>query len=114
MTLKPQVDQIDLAAQWPLSSRWYAVGRFNFSLRDSQALETVLGLEYNAGCWATRVVAQRLEAISGTPNTTVYFQLELNDLGSIGSNPIQLLRRTIPGYGKINELPNSGSLLTTQ
>ena len=114
LTLKPLVDQIDLAAQWPLSSRWYAVGRFNFSLRDSQALETVLGLEYNAGCWATRVVAQRLEAISGTPNTTVYFQLELNDLGSIGSNPIQLLRRTIPGYGKINELPNSGSLLTTQ
>ena len=78
LTLKPQVDQIDLAAQWPLSSRWYAVGRFNFSLRDSQALETVLGLEYNAGCWATRVVAQRLEAISGTAASSYYSGLRKN------------------------------------
>lgn len=112
LTLSPQVQQVDIAGQWPLSPRWYAVGRFNYSLRDQQPLETVAGVEYNAGCWAARVVAQRLEAISGTPNTTVYFQLELSDFGSVGSNPIQLLRRTIPGYGKINELPNSGSLLT--
>lgn len=114
LSLRPQVEQMDIAGQWPLSSRWYAVGRFNYSLRDHQPLETVAGLEYNAGCWAARIVAQRLEAISGTPNTSLFFQLELSDFGSIGSNPIQLLRRTIPGYGKINELPNSGSLLTTQ
>jgi len=57
---------------------------------------------------------QRLEAVSGSPNTTFYFQLELNDFGSIGSNPLGLLRRSIPGYGKTNELPNSGSLLSTQ
>ena len=116
LTLLPAVDQVDFAAQWPLSSRWYAVGRYNYSLRDSQPLETIAGLEYNAGCWAVRVVAQRLEAVStvADPNTSVFFQLELNDLGSIGSNPISLLRRTIPGYGKINELPTSGGLLNTQ
>lgn len=114
LTTTGQVDQIDIAGQWPISAKWYAVGRYNYSIKDDRPLETVAGFEYNAGCWSTRFVAQRLEAIAGSPNTTVFLQLELNDFGSIGSNPIQLLRRTIPGYGKSNELPHSGSLLTTE
>jgi LPS-assembly protein len=114
LTSASTVDQIDIAGQWPLSSKWYAVGRYNYSMRDKQMLESIAGIEYNAGCWAVRVVAQRLAAISGTPNTTTFFQLELNDFGSIGTNPIGLLRRSIPGYGKINELPDSGSLLNSQ
>lgn len=114
LTSRGIVDQIDIAGQWPISANWNIVGRYNYSLRDSQLLEAIGGVEYNAGCWAARVVAQRLEAVSGTPNTTVFFQLELTDFASIGSNPLGMLRRTIPGYGKTNELPNSGSLLTTQ
>ena len=106
--------QVDLAAQWPLGRRWYAVGRYNYSIRDKQLLEAVAGVEYNAGCWAARFVAQRLEAVAGSPNTTFFFQLELNDFASLGSNPVQLLRRSVPGYGKINEMPTSGSLLTSE
>jgi LPS-assembly protein len=113
LTTTSTVDQIDIAGQWPLSSKWYAVGRYNYSLRDKKTLESIAGVEYNAGCWAVRVVGQRLAAISGTPNDTLFFQLELNDFGSIGTNPIGLLRRSIPGYGKINELPDS-SLLNSQ
>ena len=32
----------------------------------------------------------------------IYVQLELNDLAGIGSNPLSLLTRSVPGYGKIN------------
>lgn len=110
---KPIVDQVDIAGQWPIAQRWYAVGRFNYSLRDSQLLEAISGIEYNADCWSVRVVGQRLAALSGSPHTTLFLQLELNDFGSIGSNPLSLLRRSIPGYGKTNELPDSGSLLST-
>ncbi len=111
----PTVDQIDISGQWPLSSRWNAVGRFNYSfLGGDQLLEAIGGIEYTAGCWAFRAVAQRLEAIAGSPNTTLFLQLELTDFGSAGSNPINLLRRSIPGYGKTNELATSSSLLTTQ
>lgn len=109
-----QVDQIDLATQWPLNGRWSAVGRYNYSIRDKQILEAVGGAEYNAGCWSARFVVQRLKAVAGTPNTTFFFQLELNDFASIGSNPLQLLRRSIPGYAKTNEMPNTGSLLTSE
>ena len=111
---KPIVDQVDIAGQWPMSQRWYAVGRFNYSLRDSQLLEAIGGIEYNADCWSVRVVGQRLAALSGSPNTSLFLQLELNDFGSIGSNPIGLLRRSIPGYGKTNEMPNDGSLNSFQ
>ncbi len=111
----PTVDQVDFAAQWPISGLWYGVGRYNYSLRDNKVLEAIAGVEYNAGCWATRVVAQRLGAISGNANTTLFFQLELSDFGSLGSNPIGLLRRSVPGYGKINELSGSESRpLSTQ
>jgi len=111
LTGSSTVDQIDIAGQWPLNSRWYVVGRYNYSLRDKKLLEAIGGFEYNAGCWATRLVAQQLEATTGSANTTVFFQLELNDLGSIGANPIGMLRRTIPGYGKTNELSNSRQLI---
>jgi len=119
-----QVNQIDITGQWPLTSRLYAVGRYNWSFLGKQTLsdpspggqllEAIAGFEYNAGCWAARVVGQRLAALSGSPNTTLFLQLELTDFGSVGSNPISLLRRSIPGYGKTNELNTYSSLLTTQ
>lgn len=104
------VDQVDIAGQWPISARWFGVGRYNYSLKDHQMLEAIAGLEYNADCWAVRGVVQRLEAIAGTPNTTFYLQLELNDFAGIGANPLSLLRRSIPGYGKTNELTSGSSL----
>ncbi|MDR0776627.1 MAG: LPS assembly protein LptD [Azonexus sp.] len=106
---RPLVEQVDIGGQWPITSRWYAVGRYNYSLRDSQLLEAIGGVEYNAGCWSLRVVGQRLAALSGAPNTSLFIQLELNDFASIGSNPLSLLRRSIAGYGKTNELPTGGS-----
>lgn len=112
--LTGKIDQVDIAGQWPITNRWYAVGRYNYSIDDKRVLESIGGLEYNAGCWAARFVVQRLETVTGTPNTTFFFQLELNDFASVGSSPIQLLRRTIPGYGKVNEMPTTGSLLTSQ
>jgi LPS-assembly protein len=114
LTSASTVDQVDIAGQWPISAKWYAVGRYNYSLRDQRVLESIAGVEYNAGCWALRIVGQHLAAIAGAPNDTLFLQLELNDFGSVGTNPIGLLRRSVPGYGKINELPDSGSLLTTQ
>jgi LPS-assembly protein len=106
--------QIDIAGQWRLSNRWYAVGRYNYAFDSSRLVEGIAGLEYNAGCWVARSVVQRLETTAGSPNTSIFFQLELNDFGQIGANPIQMLRRSVPGYSKINELPalSSGGLLS--
>ncbi len=97
------IDQVDISTQWPLSGGWYGVGRYNYSLEEKRVIETIGGLEYNAGCWTGRVVLQRQATIAEKPTTAFFFQLELNDFSKIGSNPMNLLRRNIPGYGNINQ-----------
>ncbi|WP_126446733.1 LPS-assembly protein LptD [Sulfuricystis multivorans] len=95
--------QIDVSAQWPLFGGWHGVGRYNYSTKERRVIETIGGLEYDAGCWVGRFVVQRLATIAEQPTTALFFQLELNDFSRIGSNPLQLLRRSIPGYGVINQ-----------
>ena len=93
----------DISAQWPLSNRWYAVGRWNYSVLDGQILETVGGLEYNQDCWTMRLVAQRFAAATQQYNTGFFMQLELSDLVKVGADPLTLLKQSVPGYTKLNE-----------
>jgi len=97
------IDQFDVSGQWPVQPGWYAVGRYNYSLRDKRILEGLGGLEYNAGCWVFRGVVQRIQAASQTTATVMYFQLELNGVGQIGSDDtVDFLKRVIPGYARTN------------
>lgn len=95
--------QVDISGQWPLGGGWHGVGRYNYSTREHRVIETIGGVEYNAGCWVGRFVVQRLATIAEKPTTAIFFQLELNDFSKIGSNPLDLLKRNIPGYGVINQ-----------
>lgn len=101
--VRDQLGQIDISGQWPLSGGWHGVGRYNYSTKERRVIETIAGLEYDAGCWTGRVVMQRLATIADKPTTALFFQLELNDFSRIGSNPLDLLRRSVPGYGVINQ-----------
>lgn len=95
-------DQIDLSGQWPLSERWYAVGRYAYSLLDRRAVTTVAGLEYNGGCWVGRVVMQEFATLTGVSNRSLYFQIEFNGLSSLGSNALGVLRQNVIGYQRMN------------
>jgi LPS-assembly protein len=99
------LDQINVSGQWPLGKGWYGVGRYNYSLRDKNAIESLAGLEYDASCWQARAVVQRVETATADANFGFFFQLELGGLTSIGSNPLNLLRRDIPGYQSSSEIP---------
>lgn len=95
--------QIDASGQWPLRGGWYGVGRYNYSLKESRVIETIGGLEYDGGCWAARFVVQRLATTPSQATTAFFVQLELNGLARLGSNPLDMLKRSVPGYGVINE-----------
>jgi LPS-assembly protein len=108
------INQVDLSGQWPLSGRWHAVGRVNYSFKDDgvvlssgsqggRIIESIAGLEYNGGCWVVRGVVRRTALTSEDASTAFYIQLELNDFSRIGSNPINLLKRNIQGYSLINQ-----------
>ena len=94
---------VDLSSQWPLSLRWFGVGRVSYSLRDRKVLESLVGLEYRADCWVFRMGAQRFVTAAQTTSTPVFFQLELNGLSRLGlGNPLESFYKNIPGYARLN------------
>ncbi|EJL92596.1 organic solvent tolerance protein OstA [Herbaspirillum sp. CF444] len=95
--------QFDVSGQWPISQRWYAVSRINYSIPDKTVAEGLLGMEYQADCWVFRLVAQRIPTSSSKASTSFFIQLELNGFSKIGSNPMDALKSSIPGYQIINK-----------
>jgi LPS-assembly protein len=98
-----QIKQIDLSGQWPVSDRWTLIGRWNYSVRDRKTLEAVAGIEYNADCWVLRIVGQRLTTTAQQVTQSIFIQLELNGLARVGTSPLELLRRSVPGYVPTND-----------
>jgi LPS-assembly protein len=86
-------EQVSLAGQWPITKKIYAMGRYDYSF----------GLEYKGDCcWTARVVMQRYAVSREDVNSAIFFQLELAGLGSIGSDPMSLLRDRVIGYESVN------------
>ena len=74
----------DISGQWPLTQRWYGVGRASYSTRDRKLLESLIGLEYKADCWVFRAGAQRFVTAAQKISTPLFFQIELNGLSRLG------------------------------
>lgn len=117
-------NQVSLAVQWPFSKRWYGVGRVDYSMRtglgtDSdgnvvkespRVTQAIAGLEYKGDCcWVGRIVYQRYAVAANDANTALFLQLELTGLGSLGTDPMNLLNRSIPGYTSITPPVPSGT-----
>jgi LPS-assembly protein len=101
------IDQSDISAQWPLGRGWYGIGRANYSFRENRIIETIGGLEYDAGCWQARTVLQRVSTATAEANYAFFFQLELGGLASIGANPLRIIQRNIPGYVSTGLIPDT-------
>lgn len=99
------LEHLDLSSQWPIGGRWTGLARWNYTLRDKRLLEGLAGVEYNAGCWAARFVMHRFVSATQEYINAMFFQLELNGVSRIGSNPLELLRQNVTGYVKTNEPP---------
>ena len=96
---------IDVSGQWPLGDGWYGVARVSRSIQEGRITEAIGGLEYNGGCWVFRTALHRFATNPDDATNALFFQLELSGLGSLGPSPVNLLRRSVPGYGKINDAP---------
>lgn len=94
---------LDFSAQWPLWGNWYGVGRYDLNLREKRASEVIAGLEYKGDCWVLRTAWQTLVTSTTKRNNSFFIQLEFNGLASVGSSPVNLLKRSVGGYGKIND-----------
>ncbi len=115
-------EQVDIGWQWPINDlwggadrdtesawsrtrgqglgpdRWYSVGRINFSLSEKRLVDTLIGFEYDAGCWLGRIVFERLQSTLSTSSTRLLFQMEFVGLARVGASPLQTLRNNITNY----------------
>lgn len=92
------INQINFSGQWPVANRWHAVGLISYSLPDRKVVQGLLGMEYNADCWAFRVVGKRVYTATDNAGSAIFVQLQLNGLSKIGTSALETLRKTIPGY----------------
>jgi LPS-assembly protein len=74
------------------------VGRLNYNLQERKMVDAIVGLEYDAGCWLSRVVFERLQVASNQANQRIMFQLEFVGFTRVGSNPLRHLKENIPRY----------------
>jgi LPS-assembly protein len=109
-------ETLDVGWQWPINDlwgdtglelgkgkgqgpgRWYTVGRMSYSLMNRQLTDALLGFEYDAGCWLTRIVVSRLQTSTSSANTNITMQLELVGFSRLGTSPLKTLRDHISRY----------------
>jgi LPS-assembly protein len=117
----PASRQVDIGWQWPLhdlwggqdeslgdgrglgEGRWYSVARMNYSPLDHKVVESVIGFEYDAGCWLGRVVADRLQVTDGLSRQRLLFQLEFVGFSRVGTNALGSLRSNVPRYQPLRQ-----------
>ncbi len=118
---------LDVGWQWPLNDlwgdrgqtlgagrgqgegRWYSVGRLNYSLNERKVVDSVLGFEYDAGCWLGRVVLERLQTSTSSATQRVMFQLEFVGFTRLGVSPLSALQGHIPNYQLLREQTSAPS-----
>lgn len=122
-----QSEQVDVSWQWPLNDLWgdkgsdlgygrgqgegryYAVGRMNYSMNESRLVDTVWGVEYDAGCWLGRVVLERTSTSVTSANQRIMFQLEFVGFTKLGISPQRTLTSNISRYQNLRDAGTSNS-----
>lgn len=113
--------QLDVGWQWPLhdlwggadsddgfgrglgEGRWYSVARMNYDLVTKSAIQSVMGFEYDAGCWLSRTVIERLQIADGVARQRILFQLEFVGFSRAGFNALGSLRDNVPRYQPLRQ-----------
>ena len=105
------VKQYLVSGQWPLTSGWSALASYNYDLYKRQDIESMIGAEYDAGCWTAQMMFHRLQLATTEDATDTFFiMLEIGDLGSFGQGDkaslFEKMNRTVQGSSFASDLPD--------
>jgi LPS-assembly protein len=90
---RDEVDQADARFRYPVNERLNLIGRVLYSFEDDDTLEVLGGIEYESCCWALRLTARDyVRDREGERQTSVFLELELRGLASLGRVPYELFR----------------------
>ena len=100
------LDQVEASGAWPILRNWNAYARVVYALDEHQMLDRFAGFEFHGCCWGLRILARRaLSNSTGRQDTSIFVQLELNGLASVGSQAGTFLGSAIRGYSPTSVSP---------
>ncbi len=81
-------EQTDLGFVLPINADWRVLGRWTYSLRDQQNLDSLLGFEWRSCCLAFRLFGRKfIRSFDSTEDLGVFLEIDLNGIGQIGNKP---------------------------
>jgi LPS-assembly protein len=103
---KNEIEDVDLSFYWRFDHRFTAIAAWKHSLFHQRDLNRVAGFEYGGRCcWKLRAVYQEYvketdldENIEQEADTRFMLQLELGNLGTLGTQIRDTLKESIYGY----------------
>ena len=97
---QPDLEQIDISARLPLKENIALVGKWNYSIEQSNSIETFGGIEYESCCWGAKLVARRfLKDSDGVHDNSIFMQIHFRGLGGFGRGGSEsFIQGGIPGY----------------
>ncbi len=94
-----RTENLDLAFRWAVNDRWTAVGRYNYSFAEDVELERYLGFEYESCCINVALLWRRhVERDATLGGASVYLQVTLKGLTSLGGDAREMIERGMLGY----------------
>jgi LPS-assembly protein len=92
-------ENTDFSFRLPLGPQVGLVGRWLYSLLDSDTVDAYAGIEFGRCCWRLRILGRQLKTSADTEgSTSVMLQLELAGLGKVGNQIDKFLEQGIDGY----------------
>jgi LPS-assembly protein len=108
------ITQSDVSFRYPVYDNWSAMGRWQYSLLYNKTQDAFFGVEKENCCWRFRialrhyinniasstVVSNSNQALTGTAQSGIFFEVELKGLSAIGDDMDYFLQQEIYGYRK--------------
>jgi LPS-assembly protein len=92
-------EDTDLSFRLPVNRQLQLVGRWYYSMLNSETVEALAGVEYGQCCWRVRLLGRHLKNKPDSAGSNTFMvQMELAGLGSIGQRVDKFLERGIYGY----------------
>jgi LPS-assembly protein len=97
------IEQTDTSFVYAINREYSTVARWNYSLKDSKNIDSIIGLSYDSCCWSIQLLAQRRlqnsTTIEDDYNNSILIQFVFKGLGSLsGSTAKTTLQESIYGY----------------
>lgn len=102
----------DVSFRWPLYDKWFAIGRWQYSMLYNQTQDAFIGLQKETCCWRFGVVGRRY--VNNFPNTNrratdltqghdsqfgVFFEIEFKGFSGLGNIDLnEFITKSIFGY----------------